>query len=153
MEPRTFFLVDIDGTIADLSHRLHFIQLKPADWDGFFAACPGDAPIYNVIETLRILARNPEVAMILISGRSEAVRNETLNWLNSFNVPCDELYMRKEGDHRTDDIVKAELLDKFLKGYDITESSVTAAFEDRDQVVKMYRSRGIRVFQVAEGNF
>jgi hypothetical protein len=30
-------LVDIDGTLADCTHRLHHIQKQPKDWDAFFA--------------------------------------------------------------------------------------------------------------------
>ncbi len=32
-------IFDIDGTLADCSHRLHHIQKDPADWDGFYEAC------------------------------------------------------------------------------------------------------------------
>lgn len=52
------YIFDIDGTLADLSHRLHFIQKKPADWDGFFAACSDDAPIPEVIELIQRLGKD-----------------------------------------------------------------------------------------------
>lgn len=147
-----FYLVDIDGTIADLSHRLHFIQQKPADWDGFFAACPDDKPIEQVLHTLKILATYG-AELIFVSGRSDAIRQQTMNWLSDQFLGSYQLYMRKAGDHRTDDVVKSELVDEVLKAFHIKESDISAAFEDRDQVVKMYRARGIRTFQVAEGNF
>ena len=38
---------DIDGTIANLSHRLHFIQPEEGgkkDWDSFFAGVSDDEP-------------------------------------------------------------------------------------------------------------
>lgn len=144
------YLVDIDGTVADLSHRLHFIQGEKANWDGFFAACPNDMPINEVIETVRLL-KNGGAKIVLVSGRSDAIRTETAQWCANFGVSFDGLYMRKAGDHRHDNIVKSELLDAVL--IDFPGEQIAGAFEDRKQVVDMYRERGLRVFQVAEGNF
>jgi hypothetical protein len=153
MNPKLFFVVDIDGTIANLSHRLHFIEKKPADWDGFFAACMDDEPIHEVIDAVNLLYADGDNFVLMVTGRSDAIRNQTVEWMNLHGVPCDALYMRKAGDRRPDNIVKGELLDQLLADFDITESHISAALEDRDQVVKMYRDRGIRVFQVANGNF
>jgi hypothetical protein len=45
-------------------------------------------------------------------------------------------------------VVKAELLGRIVKdGY-----QPTMAFDDRDQVVEMWRAHGIACAQVAEGN-
>lgn len=144
------YLVDIDGTLADLSHRLHFIQQKPADWDGFFAACPGDRPIVEVIDTVRRLAASG-ARIILVTGRSDAVEEPTMDWLREHGVPWLSIYMRKAGDHREDSIIKAELLANIQEDWDSEE--ILGVFEDRKQVVDMYRSKGLRVFQVADGNF
>jgi hypothetical protein len=32
-------IIDIDGTLADTTHRLHHIKSKPPNWDAFFAEC------------------------------------------------------------------------------------------------------------------
>lgn len=32
-----FVIVDIDGTVADLRHRIHFIQGEKKDWDALVA--------------------------------------------------------------------------------------------------------------------
>jgi hypothetical protein len=61
--------------------------------------------------------------------------------------------MRIEKDWREDFVVKSELLDKILLYYKVTPEELGGAFEDRQQVVKMYRDRGIKVFQVAEGAY
>ena len=58
--------------------------------------------------------------------------------------------MRKHGDYREDSIVKGELLDQAIEEF---PGKIFGVFEDRRQVVDMYRARGLRVFQVAEGNF
>jgi hypothetical protein len=59
--------------------------------------------------------------------------------------------MRNAGDHREDYIVKEELLDQIIARF--PGQAIGGAFEDREQVVTMYRKRGLRVFQVAEGKF
>ena len=144
------YLVDIDGTVADPTHRLHFIQDKPADWKAFFAACPDDKPIPEVIEVVRALAFHGDL-LYMMTGRSDAVRYETGCWLNSYFIPFYRLWMRADGDHREDSVVKSEMLDKLLSSHEITE--IAGVFEDRQQCVDMYRARGLRVFQVAEGKF
>ena len=148
------YICDIDGTIADISHRLHFIQKRPADWNGFFAACVGDSPIPEVIETIKLLERGGAY-IAMVTGRSSAIQNETEDWLFKHGIVYDCLFMREAGDHRQDNIVKAELLDKaiaYFKEFGWTPQ-IAGVFEDRKQVVDMYRSRGLRVFQVADGNF
>lgn len=35
------YIFDLDGTVADLTHRLHFITGETKDWDGFHGACFG----------------------------------------------------------------------------------------------------------------
>lgn len=143
------YIFDIDGTLADISHRLHFIQSKPSDWRGFFAACVDDLPIREVIDIAKLLYRCG-AQILLVSGRSDEVRSETEKWLKDNGIYYECLYMRKAGDHREDHVVKAEILDGEIGGWGI---GVTAVFEDRKQVVDMYRAKGLRVFQVADGNF
>ena len=59
------------------------------------------------------------------------------------------LYLRKDGDFRTDDVTKREIFDKIL-----TDGFVPRiALDDRDQVVSMWRSIGLPCFQVREGKF
>lgn len=142
------YLFDIDGTIANLAHRLHHIQSTPKDWDSFFAGCHADEPIPHVIEMARDLAFAGK-GIVYVSGRSDQCRRQTREWLDSHGLPAGPLYMRKEGDHREDNQVKGELLDQLvLDGY-----QPIMAFDDRNQVVKMWRERGIPCAQVAEGDF
>src|SRR3954451_7757278 len=95
------YLFDIDGTLADCSHRIHHIQKEPKDWKQFFAACGGDQPIWPVINLLMILFDHDE-KIVLVSGRSDECRARTEDWLFHQGVPDLPLYMRKAGDHRDD---------------------------------------------------
>lgn len=142
------YLFDIDGTLANIDHRLHHIKGcgKKRNWDAFFAACADDTPIEHMCEVARaLISRAP---LVFVSGRSDVVRDQTQEWLTRHGL-YGRLYMRKAGDHRADNIVKAELLDQIIAdGYE-----PVLAFEDRKQVVAMWRERGIPCAQVAEGDF
>lgn len=149
------YIFDLDGTLANIEHRLHFIQQEPKDWNAFFMAADKDAPIHEVIAVNRALAHAGHT-LIMITGCDEMSRQITEEWLNKYMVIFDGLYMRKHGDHREDSIVKAELLDHMIQDkrkLRIYPVEIAGVFEDRQQVVDAYRARGLRVFQVAEGNF
>lgn len=124
------FIFDIDGTLANLNHRLHFIQDGKQDWDSFFEACDKDIPIYPVLTTCQLLV-DAGATILLVSGRSDAVRDKTVAWLNRRGVPFHGLYMRKAGDHRQDDVVKAELLEELANEWNVLE--IVGIFEDRPE--------------------
>lgn len=145
-------IVDIDGTVADLQHRLHFIQGEKKNWDAFFDACGKDAPIKPVCELIGHLIEGG-ATIIFASGRSDRVREATLAWLERFNPTMQpyafNLYMRKDGDHRPDHLVKREMLARIRKdGF-----NPMLAIDDRKQVVDMWRAEGLICAQVAEGEF
>jgi hypothetical protein len=143
-------IVDIDGTVADPTHRLHFIQRDAADWRAFYAAAVDDTPILEMVALVDILARH--FTVVFVTGRSSEIDWETINWLAKHGLPTDYLYMRKEGDYRQDSVVKSEILDQIILQFQVQPSEMMV-FEDRKQVVDMYRARGIRTLQVAPGEF
>lgn len=143
-------IFDIDGTLSDPTHRLRFItEQEPKDWDAFYAACGDDAPINEALDVLAVL--DAEHKVILATGRVESTRETTLEWFARHRIYADEmpLYMRKDGDHRPDTVVKREMLDQMrADGWE-----PTLAIEDRASVVAMWREAGLLCWQVAEGNF
>jgi phosphoglycolate phosphatase-like HAD superfamily hydrolase len=143
------YIFDIDGTLADCSHRLHHIQKQPKDWTSFFAGCHADAPISHMIGLAQTLRIASATQIVFVSGRPDECRSATETWLMDhlgFNAP---LYMRKSGDHRNDDIIKTEILaDLKADGFE-----PIMAFDDRNRVVKAWRAAGIPCAQVAEGDF
>jgi hypothetical protein len=143
------YIFDLDGTLADLSHRLHHIQKKPKDWDAFFGGVMDDAPIEHMLNLANTIGRHSEY--IYVSGRSEPCRDGTVRWLvkQGMRIVRNGLYMRAEGDRRQDYLVKYDLLQQ-LKADGWNPLMV---FDDRDQVVNMWRENGIPCAQVAPGNF
>lgn len=87
--------------------------------------------------------------VVFCTGRKEQYREVTEEWLEShlgFHTP---LLMRADDDGRTDWIVKYELFNKHIR----EQYNVRGVFDDRQQVVKMWRALGLTCFQVAEGDF
>ena len=153
------YIFDIDGTISNLEHRLHLITKPLAqvtttefwkpDWDEFHRQVKLDKPIDNVIKTLRYLASYAEIWFF--TGRMETCRQATINWIYD-NVRSGPVMveMRGIGDYRPDWQVKQGMLDNML---DIDFERLVAVFDDRQQVVDMWRRNGITCFQCAKGDF
>ena len=145
---RDCYIVDIDGTIADTEHRIHYITNGHKNWDAWHANAHKDKPIEEVIGILD-MASEAGIKIVLCTARDEKCRKDTIQWLVENDIPYDALYMRKLGDRRDDDIIKYELLQEIREaGY-----NPILALEDRDRVVKMWRAAGIRCLQVAPGDF
>lgn len=143
------YIFDVDGTIADVEHRRHYVATKPKNWKAFNAAMSLDQPIEPVVLVLRSLASLPMNRVVLCSGRGEENRHVTEWWLDMHAIPYHALYMRAEKDNRADYIVKEELLHRLrVDGYD-----PEMVFDDRNSVVAMWRRNGLICAQVAEGDF
>lgn len=141
-------VLDLDGTLADCTHRLHHIKPKPANWEAFFGACASDTPIAKIVAIAKGLfftGHNIEIW----TARCESVREQTKRWLQQAGVPYAHLIMRAVGDHRDDTVLKMEWLEK-AKNEGLP---VDLVFEDRKRLVEMYRAAGVTCVQVAKGDF
>ena len=132
-------LVDIDGTVALMGRR------SPYDW----RRVGEDEPNPSVITAVRAMHAAGH-AIVFCSGRDEVCRAETEAWLDLFvGVRYEALFMRPAGDSRKDSIVKREIFDRQVRD----RWRIVGVFDDRQQVVRMWRALGLTVFQVAEGDF
>ena len=137
-------IVDIDGTVADCRHRLHWISSKPKNWKAFYAAVSQDVPIIPVITVIRRLAHSSGDRIIYCSGRPESTGLDTVRWIKKHVGVEGPLYMRADGDFRSDDVVKEELLAKIRQdGRD-----PFMVFDDRKRVKQMWVRNGLFVFDV-----
>src|ERR1700759_5545664 len=66
---RPLAVIDIDGVVADVRHRLRFLDRRPKDWDGFFAAADQDLPLEAGIARVTELAGGHDV--VWLTGRPE----------------------------------------------------------------------------------
>lgn len=158
---RPLYIFDLDGTLALIHHRRHFVERERGkqDWKAFYAACVDDVPNRPVIEIMERLRYSSEVW--IFSGRSDEVRQQTVKWLlkhTSFHPDHftgllrnrDILRMRSSGDYTPDDVLKKQWLDAMLPE---DRERLVAVFDDRDRVVAMWRANGITCLQVAPGKF
>lgn len=141
-------IFDIDGTLANSEERAEkFLAGDIKDWDSFYANCDKDECIESTCEFCKILGSSHRV--IYLTGRPESIRKQTSFWLVKNLLPNGLLFMRKDGDHRPDYVVKREIYEQEIKDkYD-----VIGVFEDRDSCVKMWRELGLTCFQVADGSY
>jgi len=134
------YLVDIDGTVALQGDRGLY------DWDAVGLDRANDP----VIRLLEALDSTGLCQFVFLSARPEICREPTEKWLiNHVGVEWGRLFMRDTGDERPDEVVKMEIFDREIR----ERYNVVGVFDDRNKVVSMWRSLGLTVFQVADGDF
>lgn len=137
-------IVDLDGTLCVIDHRLRHVTGSNRNWDAFFHGIPDDElnePIAAVVDALR----HAGYEIVLCSGRPEKCRDVTVAWLEKYGIYYSSLYMRPDGDTRPDHIVKKQLLDGIRE--DGFEPFVV--IDDRQSVVDMWREEGLLCLQCA----
>ncbi len=130
-------IVDIDGTLAHMTGR------SPYDYSKVLTD-----EIDDVVEAL-VLTYSTTHEIIVVSGRDGSCREDTEQWLKHNGVPYGQLFMREAGDDRNDAIVKREIFDREIRD----KYFIDFVLDDRDRVVEMWRSLGLKCLQVAEGDF
>lgn len=147
MEKAVIF--DLDGTIANIDHRLKYISGSEKNYDLFNAACGLDHPYMDIKSLLQIIFDSGEYKILIVTGRDGSEAERTVAWLTYHKIPFDSLYMRKPKDKRSDVDVKMDIyMDEIIRKY-----NVEMVFEDRDRVVNMWRELGLRCLQVKEGDY
>lgn len=133
-------IVDIDGTLAHMNGR------SPYDYSQVHTDII-DETVRSLVSLISDDYSGPEV--LIVSGREDDCLEVTRKWLTDNAVNFNGLHMRKAGDHRDDRIVKKEIYEEHIK----PKYNVLFVLDDRDRVVKMWREEGLKVLQVAEGDF
>lgn len=91
-------VLDIDGVLADVRHRLPHVHRRPKDWDAFFAAALDDAPLPEGLRRASELAEHGDI--IYLTGRPERCRSDTESWLAAHGFPVARVLMRPDTDRR-----------------------------------------------------
>lgn len=149
-----------------------------ADMDGTLATIPDGANRYvrdfrddeinrPVVDAfVGLCKQTPSARRLIFTGRQNNIYDQfgglsalemTKEWLDGVQVDdsedtlldfVDGVYIRPAGDSRKDSVVKAEMLETIVG----PASDVLAVFDDRPQVVRMWREKGIFVFDCYQGN-
>lgn len=139
-------IVDLDGTLANIDERRANL-LKTNDWDSFNSKVLEDKLNYwcrEIIEKFR-----QEYKIILVTGRKESCRADTIQWLRHHQVHYDDLYFRKDDDFRKDILVKEDIYKEFI----LDIHSVLFVVDDRKSVVQMWRTFGLTCLQCDYGDY
>jgi hypothetical protein len=132
VDTRPLAIVDIDGVIADVRHRLVHVERRPKDWDAFFAAAVDDPPHAEGLELVERLAHDHEV--VFLTGRPVRCEADTVAWLARHGLDGHRLVMRPGGVRRPAAQVKVELLAQLAAGREVAlvvddDAAVVAAME------------------------
>ena len=144
-------IFDLDGTLALIDKRRDLATKDNGkfDWDVFFNPdnISLDLPNQPVIDMANLLHKQG-FRIFILSGRSDVTHQATVNWLNDNGIWWDHLVMRPQNHlYLPDNDLKQMWLDS------IGKDNVAMVFDDRNQVVDMWRQNGLTCFQVADGNF
>lgn len=132
-------LVDLDGTTFHMEGRR-----GPFDW----LQVEKDTPDATVIETCKIY-KAAGWKIVAASGRDGVCREHSIRAMQAAGMPFDDFFIRAEGDQRPDYIVKEEIFWRDVA----PKYNITFCLDDRVQVCQQYREMGLKVYQVAPGDF
>jgi hypothetical protein len=135
---RPIALVDIDGVVADVRHRLHHLEGRRKDWDAFFAGAADDPPHAEglaIVETLAV-----EHDIVYLTGRPERLRAVTERWLAAHAV-AGPVTMRGSRDRRPAAVVKVEEAKRIAR-----TRTVALVVDDDERVLAAMRDAGFATF-------
>lgn len=142
---RPYVFVDMDGTLADLTHRLHYIQQRPKDHDSFYREISGDTVFPVIRRWVNELYESGEYYIMIVTARRASCYVETATWLWENNIHYHGLVMpRADDDHRPDPVIKRDILEQFKS----LGREVAFVIDDRPSVIRMWRDNRVKVYPV-----
>lgn len=136
---RPIAVFDIDGVLADVAHRLHYVENRPKDWKAFFAAADADGALSPGIALCQQHAVDAEIRYL--TGRPERLRSVTTRWLAQHSLPTGSLTMRPHRDFRPAVTFKRD----WLRGWLAEGSEISLVVDDDPTVVAMVKELGLPV--------
>lgn len=137
---RPVAVVDIDGVLADVQHRLHHLKRRPKDWAGFFGAMGDDMPYAEGIDLVTLLAHEHDI--VYLSGRPERTRAVTHAWLARNGAPSGTLMLRPDDDRRPARLFKVGVLRRLS-----AQRDVAMLVDDDPAVCAAARAAGFTVYE------
>ena len=143
---KTAIIFDLDGCIADNEERAQkYLSTTPKEWSKFYADLSQD----KLNEWCAVLARKlyTSYELIILTGRHEAHREKTEEWLAANALPYDKLIMRPDEDYSHDFEYKERVYkDELSHEYDIL-----FAIDDAKRISELWHSLGITALQLWPG--
>lgn len=140
---RPAVIVDMDGTLVDVSGVRHYVMDNPRkkDFNHFHvgaALCPPIGSTLRWVASQRALGH----AVLVVTSRKQQWEYQTRMWLRKWEVDIDGLFMRADDDDRPDAAVKRDILARIR---DRSGHRVIAAIDDNPNVIALWEAEGIPV--------
>jgi len=136
---RPLAIVDIDGVVADVRHRLHHLDRRPKNWSAFFAAAVNDATHPEGLALLSRLVEDHDV--VFLTGRPSHLERDTRKWLAEHGLGDHQLVMRPEGDRRPAATIKLEALERLAR-----DAPISIVIDDDTVVIAAAARAGFATF-------
>jgi phosphoglycolate phosphatase-like HAD superfamily hydrolase len=133
---RPVAVIDLDGVVADVRHRLHHISGGRRDWDRFFAAVGDDEALAEGVAVVERLSADHDI--VYLTGRPERTRPATLEWLDRHRLPRAEMIMRSDRDRRPARMTKVAALTRLTDA----GRTIGVVVDDDPEVCAAVRARG-----------
>jgi len=141
---RNAILVDINGTLSDVSKVVHMIKGAEKDWVGFFEAMNTDQVKVNKMVKEFIKRFKPHYAIVLVSGAPDRYKEQTKSWLRRNGVLWDDMFFRPDWDKRRGFQFKKTLYEKRIKNL----YRVKLALDDKADACKTWTDLGIQCWKL-----
>lgn len=138
-EPRDAVIFDLDKVLSVATIRSYgFKDNHLVDTD---IPNPVGSRYFKMIRKL-----NPEIAIIILTGRNVAAQELTMKWLKENDLVPDLLVMRPTHVYLKSAEMKAKLMEEYIKG----KFNVLMAYDDNPECLSMYQELGIPTRLVVE---
>ena len=138
-ERPTVVVLDIDGVIADVRHRLRHVERRPKDWVRFFAEMDADTRLPEGLAVAQEAVAAGH-AVLYLTSRNESHRAVTEAWLRRHGLPEGPVVMRAEDDRRPARMYKPAALRRIARAGEVVE-----VVDDDEAVVRVLREAGWQV--------
>jgi FMN phosphatase YigB (HAD superfamily) len=125
---------DIDGVVADVRHRVHYVEQRRKDWDRFFGEAAADPALTEGVRRVHAAAAAHEI--VWLTGRPEWLRAVTEDWLADHGLPNGNLLMRASHDFRPARFFKVGVL------RELAELEIASFVDDDPDVIDVARAAG-----------
>ena len=85
-------IVDLDGTLCDVEHRVHHVQGSNKNWHEFHSLLVEDGLNHWCFELMAAMSAQG-YKILFVTGRGEGYREPTEAWLTRHKVNYEHLYM------------------------------------------------------------
>lgn len=139
-------ICDVDGTLAHMNGRSPFDYSRVTE-DAL------DPIVRGIVDDWRNADGTRHV--LIVSGRDDTCRLETLEWLNDNDIFYDRVFMRPadakdgRGGKLPDYRVKYDIFNREIRG----KYNIRFCIDDRRQVIDMWRTLRLKVLDVAGNEF